>query len=1287
MRKRSSTEGLRKDEEKKKEPTLQQRQQLPGQSCYTSSHDTEQSQKVAALQHSGPRVNYGVCTPSPLGGSSARPNPSGQKDCQTLKENVPSVSVLLSPLPTTSVDDLSQHSRAAAALMDEMVKEVPVDDDGTSVDGQLDDTLEPEEDLLPGPSGPELRYVLECWATYRGQISHQLDSFDHFIAIKLPEIIAEGSVVRIDNEKRGVSHTIEFGNVLVRPPAIRESDGVYRRLTPQECRIRGLSYTVGVYVDVMHTISGADGDSCKLYAETPLCRIPCMVRSSSCTLTANSRLARRSKECPLDPGGYFIVNGNEKAIIAQEKLRTNYVFVRRLAARHCTAEIRSLHEAKTRSTSTLVVTLGPRAGARGETVTVALPFVDVPVPCGVIFRLLGVESPEDAIRDTISQLPEEHLSHKSEIADTLAKVLETPMASEQPVHLIEWIGREGTKEPTPQRRARYVEHILANEFLPHMGLDASTETKARKQAFLSLVVLKLVLVFLGTIEQDDRDDYSLKRIDTTGMLFGLLFRQLFRSFHKMLSMHVHRAVDGAKYVNIVEALNPKKITAGFKFALNTGNWGIQRQTNTQNGVAQLMARMNLLAHVSHLRRVCTPINREGKLPKPRELPLSHHGILCPVETPEGQACGLVENLSLLCHVRTGASASYVVGQLMRENLIRPLTGAGLEPHTWRVLVNGALEGSCRDGEALAQELRWRRGAGVLPFDTSISTCRSSASVIVDLDPGCLMRPLLRADRMDDFSAVVRRCPPVLLWKELVFQGIVEFIDKNEERNLRVGALDGGRRATHFEFHPSAMLGVCALSIPFLNCNQAPRNIYEAAMTKQSSGVASLAGEHRVDAVSHVLHYPHVPLVRTLLHEALRCDEAPCGCNAMVAILSYSGFNQEDSIIVSRGALDRGLFRSTVFKSYKDEEKGVGSDIESFGPVPSTAVGARRADYGKVQQDGLPALRSVVQNGDVIISKCMMASQLGTDRKKRKTIAVDHSTVLCATEPMRVGRAYLTTNKDGARLVRVRLHTTRVPDVGDKLSSHHGQKGVIGMILEQADMPYTIDGVVPDIIINPHAIPSRMTVAQLIESLLGKVCCAVGAEGDGTPFNGTRVETIAEQLAAVGFESRGNERMFNGITGEPLETTVFFGPTAYQKLRHCVADKVHARARGSMTLITRQPREGRSRGGGLRVGEMERDCMLSHGASAVLLDRLMHQSDEFEMRVCRHCGLLAESLSPLAPLGVGGHRDYCRNCKLGGSENIAVVAIPYAAKLLHQELGGLNIAMRFRVASAGERRDV
>jgi DNA-directed RNA polymerase II subunit RPB2 len=1140
----------------------------------------------------------------------------------------------------------------------------------------------------------QTRYLFECWAIHHGIAHAQISSFDHFVTTKLQEIVSEGSSLRIENERRGVTHTIDFGKVSIRSPAIRESDGAYHSLTPQECRVRALSYNIGVYVDVTHCITGPDEISQRIYVETLLCKIPCMVRSVACTLSTCPRRVPTSRECPLDPGAYFIVNGNEKAVVGQEKLRTNFVFVKRTGVRSCAAEIRSLHAAKTRSTSTLNISLGQKTSQRGELLNVLLPFVDVSVPLAVIFKLLDFSNVAKIVDFVMLQLPPLAVGRRIEVHNLLVRALDTPMTEEALPALIDWIGKEGTKEPTAQRRARYVEHILANEFLPHMGLEGSTEVKQRKALFLAHAVMKLMLVFLGILPEDDRDDYSLKRVEVTGALFSLLFRQLFRNFLKMLSLHLQRALEAGKYVNIVDALCPKKITAGFKYALNTGNWGVQKSAS-QNGVAQVMTRMNFAANVSHLRRISTPINRDGKLPKPRELSTSHFGVLCPVETPEGQACGLVENFSFFCHVRTGSSAYYVVKQLFRDGLLLQHHQAppqALEETTitttttitssfyWKVLINGALEGHCTDGVALAQELRCRRRCGMLPFDCTIAVLSSTLTVIVDTDPGCLLRPLICVDRLEDLRRCVATTPPPLMWSELLCRGIVDLIDKNEERNLSVAAfgtiLPG---ATHLEFHPSSMLGVCAGAIPFLNHNQAPRNIYESAMAKQSIGVSSLATDFRVDAVAHVLHYPQVPLVSTLMHEALGFSQTPCSCNVMVAILSYTGFNQEDSVIFNRAALDRGLFRSTVLKSYKDEEKGVGSDLERFGLVPATAIGARRANYDKVEMDGLPPLRAMVLNSDVIIAKRMTTSTLGSDRKKKKdSVTVDHSTVLAASEPMRVNRAYLTSNKDGVRLVRVRLHAVRVPTLGDKFASVHGQKGVIGMVLDECDMPFCTDGSIPDLIINPHAIPSRMTVAQLIESLLGKVCCLEGEDGDGTPFNSTRVEDIAERLGKRGFESKGNETLYNGITGVPFETTIFMGPTSYQKLRHCVTDKVHARSRGPRQLITRQPVEGRSRGGGLRVGEMERDCLLAHGASSVLLDRMFLQSDVFEMCVCRHCGLIAESLAPAVPLTVGAHREYCRNCRLGGPENIALVNIPYSAKLLSQELGQLNVAMRLRV---------
>jgi DNA-directed RNA polymerase II subunit RPB2 len=1129
----------------------------------------------------------------------------------------------------------------------------------------------------------QTRYLFECWSTHHGIAHAQISSYDHFVTTKLQEIIAEGSSLKVENERRGVTHTIEFGKVSIRSPAIREADGAYHALTPQECRIRALSYNVGVYVDVTHCISGPGESSQRIYVETLLCKVPCMVRSVACTLSSCPVTGPTSRECPLDPGAYFIVNGNEKAVVGQEKLRTNFVFVKRTGPRSCAAEIRSLHAAKTRSTSTLNVTLGQKTSQRGELLNVILPFVDAAVPLAVIFKLLGFAKVSDTVNFILDQIPPIAETRRGEVRDLLVRALDTPMSEEPVSALVDWIGKEGTKEPTAQRRARYVEHILANEFLPHMGLDPGDEAKNRKAAFLAHAVMKLSLVFLGALPEDDRDDYSLKRVEVTGALFSLLFRQLFRNFLKMLSLHLNRAVEAGKYVNIVDALCPKKITAGFKYALNTGNWGVQKSAS-QNGVAQVMTRMNFLANVSHLRRISTPINRDGKLPKPRELSTSHYGVLCPVETPEGQACGLVENFSFFCHVRIGAPAFYVVRQLFRDELVVPLSCVKGLPRgitsMWKVLVNGALEGYCADGTGLADELRTRRRTGILPFDITIATLNNTRSVIVDTDPGCLLRPLMRTDCLDLISKIVAGTPPPLLWSELLSRGVVDLVDKNEERNLLVVAFGVSTLgATHLEFHPSSMLGICAGAIPFLNHNQAPRNIYESAMAKQSIGVSSLASDHRVDAVAHVLHYPQVPLVSTLMHEALGYSQTPCSCNVVVAILSYTGFNQEDSVIFNRAALDRGLFRSTVLKSYKDEEKGVGSDLERFGRVPTTAIGSRRANYDKVEADGLPPLRAKVGNSDVIIAKRMTTSALGSDRKKKKEpVTVDHSTVLAASEAMRVNRAYLTTNKDGARLVRVRLHAVRIPDLGDKFASVHGQKGVIGMVLDECDMPFCTDGSIPDLIINPHAIPSRMTVAQLIESLLGKVCCLEGEDGDGTPFNSTRVEDISDRLAKRGFESRGNETLYNGITGVPFETTIFVGPTSYQKLRHCVTDKVHARSRGPRQLITRQPVEGRSRGGGLRIGEMERDCMLAHGASSVLLDRMFLQSDQFDIWICRSCGLIAESLAPSVPLTVGTHREYCRNCRLGGEANIAKVQLPYSAKLLCQELGQLNIAVRMRV---------
>jgi DNA-directed RNA polymerase II subunit RPB2 len=417
----------------------------------------------------------------------------------------------------------------------------------------------------------------------------------------------------------------------------------------------------------------------------------------------------------------------------------------------------------------------------------------------------------------------------------------------------------------------------------------------------------------------------------------------------------------------------------------------------------------------------------------------------------------------------GYDGTYITNALCSRGLLISLKTA--QKGLWKIVVNGSIEGYAEDGERLVAALRGWRRCLALPLDTSIAADSLQRIIAIDTDAGCLLRPLLLKERMHLLPSLMQSVSPWQLWNQMLAQGMVELLDKNEEKNVQLGV-------THVELHPSCLLGICAGMIPFLNHNQAPRNIYEAAMTKQAIGLFSFQSRGRVDAVAHTLHYPQTPLVQTSVHALSPCAMMPGGANVIVAVLSYTGFNQEDSIIMSQDALDRGLFRSTIFKSFKDEEKGVGSDVERFGVVPASALGFRKADYSKVEEDGLPVLGQEMSAGDVIIGKSMRTSQFLGKKPTKKINLVDHSTVLTASEPMRVGVIYASTNKDGVRLVRVKLHATRTPEIGDKFSSHHGQKGVFGIILRGVDMPFTSDGICPDVIINPHALPGRMTVGRI-----------------------------------------------------------------------------------------------------------------------------------------------------------------------------------------------------------------
>ena len=427
------------------------------------------------------------------------------------------------------------------------------------------------------------------------------------------------------------------------------------------------------------------------------------------------------------------------------------------------------------------------------------------------------------------------------------------------------------------------------------------------------------------------------------------------------------------------------------------------------------------------------------------------------------------------------------------------------------------------------------------------------------------------------------------------------------------------------------------------------------------GIYASNHNERFDSISHVLLYPQKPLVRTNIASTLNYDKLPSGVNAIVAIACYTGYNQEDSVIMSKSAIDRGLFRSVFYRTYKEEcHASSGSHKDNIEQPLENTKTLKYANYSKLDIDGIVSPGVKVGGSDILIGKTSGACN--TEKK-------DQSVSMRTSETGTVDSVMVSTNEQGMKLVKTKVRSIRIPEIGDKFASVHAQKGTIGMVVPHEDMPFTQDGIVPDIIVNPHAIPSRMTIGQLIECIYGKKCALSGEFGDGTAFTNPDPGSIAKELKKLGFNKHGEEMMCNGQTGELLETQIFIGPTYYQRLKHMVADKVHSRSNGPIQILTRQPVEGRSREGGLRFGEMERDCMISHGASAFLKERLLDQSDSYTTHVCKKCGMFAV-------YDAETRNSYCISCN---DADVYSVEMPYACKLFFQELYSMNITPLMNVS--------
>lgn len=991
-------------------------------------------------------------------------------------------------------------------------------------------------------------------------------------------------------------------------------------------------------------------------------QVPIMVRSDFCILNGLPEKDQYElNECPFDKGGYFIINGSEKVLIAQERMAANHVYVFAKAQPSPVSylsEIRSAVEKGGKTISTMQVKMMTRNLERssGSTIKTTLPYIRADIPIVVVFRALDI-IPDKDILDHIC-----YDRNDTELFEMMKPCLEDAFPIQSRDTALDFIGRRGAATGLDRdKRIQHAVDVLQRETLPHVSVSEGQHTK--KAYFFGYMIHRLLLAALERRELDDRDHFGKKRLDLAGPLLAGLFRMLFRKLTKDVYRHLQKCVETAKPFNINAAVKPSTITNGLRYSLATGNWGDQKKAmQARAGVSQVLNRYTFASTLSHLRRCNTPIGRDGKIAKPRQLHNTHWGMVCPAETPEGQACGLVKNLALMAYISVGSPSAPIV-EFLEEWGMETLEeySADISKGT-KVFVNGVWQGVHREPAHLVDTIKNLRRAGDISYEVSVVRDVRERELRIFTDAGRVCRPLfvvedqrlkVTKDHITSLS-INEEEGNKMTWNDLVDNGIVEYLDAEEEETVMICMtpedLEAARRYsetrevvpppadatatlksaigmntqtwTHCEIHPSMILGICASIIPFPDHNQSPRNTYQSAMGKQAMGVYLTNYQVRMDTMANILYYPQKPLATTRSMEYLHFRELPAGQNAIVAILCYSGYNQEDSVIMNQSSIDRGLFRSLYYRSYNDQEKRSGAlQMEEFErPTRDTTLRLKHGTYEKLEGDGLIGPGERVVGDDIIIGKTAPiptdSAELG-QRTKTHTKR-DVSTPLKSTENGIVDQVLVTTNSEGLKFVKVRVRSTRIPQIGDKFASRHGQKGTIGITYRQEDMPFTAEGLTPDIIINPHAIPSRMTIGHLVECLLSKVSTLMGHEGDATPFSEVTVGAISDTLRSMGYHSRGLEIMYNGHTGRKLQAQVYLGPTYYQRLKHMVEDKIHSRARGPVQILTRQPVEGRSRDGGLRFGEMERDCMISHGVASFLKERMFEASDGYRIHVCNMC---------------------------------------------------------------------
>jgi len=1094
--------------------------------------------------------------------------------------------------------------------------------------------------------------------TRDGVAKQHLTSFDEFLKKGLQEIIDE--INHIDIENAEYPYKIALGRIQYKQPRMMELDGSVTHITPAEARMRNVSYIAPLMLEANVIEDGKTLETRFIHIGD----IPVMVKSDACILRnfSEQKLIDHAED-PFDPGGYFIINGSERVIVGLEDLSYNKIIVD-------AEKVGGKKVFKAKVYSSIV---GYRAKLElvlkeDGLVVARIPGSPVDIPVVTLMRALGLESDKE-IASAVSMVDDVQNVLESSFEKT-----DVTTSKDSIVYISKRIA-PGMLEEFQIKRA---ETLLDWGLLPHLGKQP--ENRKEKTQFLGEAVCKLLELKLGWIRPDDKDHYGNKVVKFAGQMLADLFRTAFRNLVRDMKYQLERSGQKRGINAVSAAIRPGIISDKLNNAIATGNWGRGRV-----GVTQLLDRTNYLSTLSHLRRVQSPLSRTQPNFEARDLHSTHFGRICPSETPEGSNCGLVKNLALSAIISVSVPSEEIVEKLYEfgTDYFTDVKDSVKKDGT-RVFVDGKLIGYHKDGEKLASSLRELRRSSKIHPHVGISIHipeqeGATKRLYVNCNAGRVLRSLIIVKdgksvlTQDLLDKVTKK---LVSWNDLIRMGVIELVDANEEENCFITFDDKHvKKHTHIEIFPSAILGAGASIIPYPEHNQSPRNTYESAMAKQSLGFSTPMMNTSTYVRQHSMLYPQTPIVTTRAMGLLGLEKRPAGQNCVVAVLPFDGYNIEDAIVLSKSSVERGLGRTFFYRIYESESKQYPGGMRDNFEIPNADDNLRgykgEKSYRLLEDDGIIASESRVSGGDILIGKTSPPRFMEEYRDSSSTGPYRRDTSI-GVRPSEVGvvdTIVLTQANEGGKMFKVRIRDMRLPEIGDKFASRHGQKGVVGILAKAEDLPYTADGISPDVLINPHAFPSRMTVGMMMESITGKAAAIRGKKVDASAFVGEKMDDVKGVMKDAGFEYSGKEIMYDGKTGKKFPVEVFIGVVYYQKLHHMVADKIHARARGQVQMLTKQPTEGRARGGGLRFGEMERDCLIAYGASMILKDRLLDESDKSDIFVCERCGVVAYH-------DVKQRRFWCRIC--GDKGKVSSVSVAYAFKLLLQEMSSLNIAPRLLI---------